>query len=442
MAGTFLKRTMDGAESSQKGTISFWIKRSQLGTEQTIFSNGSYASGWSTYGQIRFRNPDDLEIRTVSSGVEKNVRITSRKFRDINSWYHIVISFDFDSSTADNYIQLYVNGVKDSEFAQYGNLSGQTNMFFVGSDLNGQRIGNFNTGEYFDGSISHFHCIVGTVYDASAFGSTDATTGEWKINTAPSVTYGDGGFFILKDGNSVTDQSGNGNNWVVDGDILSKTEDCPSNVFATWNPFTCRPDYVFSNQFGNTRWRHSEANSHHSVRSTLGFNSGKYYAEFKVVSNVSNSSMQIGISSLNTANTPDTAVFGLEGSGYQNNGVLYRNGYSDVTGLTTFAQNDIIGVACDFDNKMIYWYKNGTLLNGTGYAFSLNGGIAEDDFYGFACSGYQTSGDDVVIDANFGNGYFNNTAVSSAGTNASGNGIFEYDVPTGYTALSTKGLNL
>ena len=43
---------------------------------------------------------------------------------------------------------------------------------------------------------------------------------------------------------------------------------------------------------------------------------------------------------------------------------------------------------------------------------------------------------------NFGNGYFGTTAVSSAGTNASGNGIFEYDVPTGFTALSTKGLNL
>ena len=46
------------------------------------------------------------------------------------------------------------------------------------------------------------------------------------------------------------------------------------------------------------------------------------------------------------------------------------------------------------------------------------------------------------IEANFGNGYFGTTAVASAGTNASGIGIFEYDVPTGYTALSTKGLNL
>ena len=42
---------------------------------------------------------------------------------------------------------------------------------------------------------------------------------------------------------------------------------------------------------------------------------------------------------------------------------------------------------------------------------------------------------------NMGNGYFKTTAISSEGTNASGIGKFEYDVPTGYTALSTKGLN-
>ena len=72
--------------------------------------------------------------------------------------------------------------------------------------------------------------------DASAFGETDATTGEWKIKTSPKFTYGNNGFFILKDGNSVTDQSGNSNNFTVGGGTLTKTEDYPSNVFATWNP--------------------------------------------------------------------------------------------------------------------------------------------------------------------------------------------------------------
>ena len=62
-------------------------------------------------------------------------------------------------------------------------------------------------------------------------------------------------------------------------------------------------------------------------------------------------------------------------------------------------------------------------------------------FYGIV-AGDTCSASDGDFEINFGNGYFGTTAVSSAGTNASGIGIFEYDVPTGYTALSTKGLNL
>ena len=47
----------------------------------------------------------------------------------------------------------------------------------------------------FTGSMSHIHFIDGTAYDASAFGETDSTTGEWKGKTSPSVTYGTNGFF-------------------------------------------------------------------------------------------------------------------------------------------------------------------------------------------------------------------------------------------------------
>jgi hypothetical protein len=90
-------------------------------------------------------------------------------------------------------------------------------------------------GNYFEGSMSHIHFIDGTAYDATAFGEYDAN-GVWKIKTSPSVTYGTNGFFILKDGNSVTDQSGNSNNFTVAGGTLTNTEDNPANVFATLNP--------------------------------------------------------------------------------------------------------------------------------------------------------------------------------------------------------------
>jgi hypothetical protein len=47
---------------------------------------------------------------------------------------------------------------------------------------------------------------------------------------------GTNGFTILKDGNTITDQSSNSNNFSIGGGTLTKTEDNPSNVFATFNP--------------------------------------------------------------------------------------------------------------------------------------------------------------------------------------------------------------
>ena len=67
----------------------------------------------------------------------------------------------------------------------------------------------------YDGSMSHMHFCDGYAYDPSAFGSTDSTTGEWKIKTSPSVSYGTNGFFLFKDDNAVTDRSGQGNNFTV-----------------------------------------------------------------------------------------------------------------------------------------------------------------------------------------------------------------------------------
>jgi hypothetical protein len=97
-------------------------------------------------------------------------------------------------------------------------------------------------------------------------------------------------------------------------------------------------------------------------------------------------------------------------------------------------------VAVDLDNNKLYFGKNGTWGN-SGVPTSGSTGTGaisiDSDEYCFACSGASNT-----IQTNFGNGYFGTTQIASEGTNASSIGKFEYDVPTGYTALSTKGLNL
>jgi len=96
-------------------------------------------------------------------------------------------------------------------------------------------------------------------------------------------------------------------------------------------------------------------------------------------------------------------------------------------------------------NGFLYFSKNGTWQNsgnpesgasGTNAAYgSISSTIGSHAYDGSSTQTHEYS-------FNFGQGYFGTTAVSSAGTNASGIGIFEYDVPNGFTALSTKGLNL
>ena len=58
--------------------------------------------------------------------------------------------------------------------------------------------------DYFSGVLSHYYYIDGSIIDVGQFGSTDATTGEWKINTSPTFTLGTNGFTIMKDGKTIT----------------------------------------------------------------------------------------------------------------------------------------------------------------------------------------------------------------------------------------------
>ena len=98
----------------------------------------------------------------------------------------------------------------------------------------------------------------------------------------------------------------------------------------------------------------------------------------------------------------------------------------------------IIMMAMDLDNWKWYFGTNGTWYNSANPSSGTNG-VAITPQSGFWSWNVRHLG--ATWDANFGNGFFGTTAVSSAGTNASNIGTFEYNVPTGFTALSTKGIN-
>ena len=444
MASTRLTKTFSSSGNRNKWTISLWVKRSGLGSTQTLFAchqNSNYKT------RLEIASDDELYFNDEYNGNTNGRIVSNAKLRDTNAWYHIVGIWDKDNSTSGDKIRFYINGERITSFSDTGNAP--ANASTLNTDSLTHEIGAENNGNKFDGLMSHIHFCDGYAYEPSNFGSTDSTTGEWKINTNPSVSYGTNGFFILKNGNSVTDQSPNTNNWTIDG-TLTKTEDNPSNIFATMNPLNHYEGQTFTN--GNTNVQTISGNgSHKQFVSSLGVSSGKFYWELKNhLANTSSSRIGISSESVIRKYTNLTGSGGHVGDDPESYAYVGSNGYKENNDSQTsygnsFQSGDILMVALDMDNNKVYFGKNGTWQNsgdptsgstGTGAAFTVTAGLK----YYPACSIIGGGGE--AYQFNFGNGYFKTTAVSSAGTNANGLGIFEYNVPTGYTALCTKGLNL
>ena len=456
MATTYLSRTFGSPTNASKFTYSAWVKRCNLdGTQILLYANGGNAQNFSN---IMFNSSNSFFWHILHSNSEVSKLRTNRRLRDNNGWYHLVFQYDSTQATAANRTKMYINGVEVTSYHTQNN-SGQNSNYHMNTaveHLIGAEKGNTggSVGNYFDGLMSHVHFVDGTIYAPSTFGETDSSTGEWKIKTNPGIStsnYGNNGFWILKDGNSVTDQSGNGNNWTVAGGTLSDYEDNPSHVFNTMDSKN-KSSVVSVRRCGGTTVGTSNSSSG-SARSNFNIPAtGKWYFEYKMIpDNQGNTYPNSGIKYNATKyynpdhsnSDADIFVYGTYGSVL----LFVRNG-TNITAGAPASSGDIFGFAIDQDNGAIYVHENGTYMSQggnvgvptsgsskTGAVFTYTAGTYPD----MCLVGKEFGNSETQW--NFGNGIFFTTPVSSAGTNASNIGIFEYDVPAGYTALSTKGLN-
>ena len=458
MASTYLTRTPSSAGNRKTFTWSAWVKRCSVDSTHYMVTQGADSNNnWT----ILFDGANRLQTWNYVGGFQYNLKLT-RVFRDTNAWYHIVVAVDTTQATASDRVKIYVNGVQQTTFVSGEDTYPSQNADMYVNSTNGTfRIGYYTSGgSYFNGYMSHVHFCDGSALAPTVFGSTDSTTGEWKINTSPSFTPGTNGFTILKDGNTITDQSANSNNFTVGAGTLTKSQDNPSNVFNTLNPLY-RSNVSGQNNIGfnhaNTTWFPSSASNTHSWgRSTLGWTSGKYYMEFKIEE--AGGGQASGVWMVPTELPNDTSPQSTSNTAYgwqvqfsgSDQNFYTTNGGSTVATITTsVGSNPIVMMAIDADNNKMWIGHNGTWYNNNNASTTLNTSYPDHtwtpgtygDMYQLAFQAYYSSGAYNNAYGNFGNGYFGTTAVASAGTNASGIGIFEYDVPTGFTALSTKGLN-
>jgi hypothetical protein len=465
---TELKRTISSAGSQTKWGASAWVKLMYSNNSQ---SQPVYCSSKSdTTANLRgiFVTSDDkIQVAFYDGSYQFQVE-TNRLLRDQAAFYHLCVAYDSSQVSAADRIKIWVNGVLETSFSTSSYPAQDATNNFFGTDIT-QLIGSLREGSSICNAcvISHIHVTDGYCYDASTYGETDATTGAWKIKTNPTgVTYGTNGFFLLKNNASLVDQSGQGNDFTLGSGTLTATVDNPSDNFCTLNQLyhDDSSDFRYSN--GNTTascvdtvWESSFG--------TLGFTKGKFYWEMKIEAlNASNGYAQAGVQDIDklfagsgtgmgfsgnntayfTANN-DSAGYEIDYRGGSNNNTFSGGSNIGDTGID-YSNGDVLGFAVDMDNRALYMHKNGTYTSVSSVVGVPTSGASKTGAVDIpttisTCSpGVSIYGANAIMNFNFGNGVFKTTAVADEGTNASNIGKFEYDVPTGYTALSTKGLNI
>ena len=381
MANSYLTKDFGSAGNKKTMTFSCWVKRNSVSHEGDLII-GDYQDSYPSHF-IMFLNTGELSIRSQTGVSGATLRYTTtRKFLDTTSWYHIVVAIDTTQGTADDRCKVYVNGVQETSFG----TSTQSNGFGQNSDTHFnegakvENIGRYYT-NYSHWNLAHYHFIDGTAYSASTFGSTDSTSGEWKPNLSPSVTYGTHGFFLKFEnaGALGTDSSGNSKTFTVNGD-LKQSINTPNNVFCTLD---ANQAYTVANvDYAGTAYLGTNGSAN-GVASTQMVKNGKWYFEVKVETDRTDSDgATISIAKNGThaqrrwMYAGGTAMIGKETGSNGCEGITYQpmtstpNIIDDGGGGTVnygvqASANDIIMVAVDLSaaTSKIWFGKNGTWFN-------------------------------------------------------------------------------
>ena len=448
MASTKLLRSQGTPTNNKIFTVSCWFKAAQVANEMKLIysddnttNNYTYIHFSDTSGRIRFQNRNSSSNNTEL--------IWQNYIRDFSAFYHLVIAVDSTQATASDRVKFYLNGVQQTTLDSGANtFPPQNQSFTLNSSGYDVEIGAENSSAYFEGLMSYFAFVDGTAYDASYFGETDSSSGIWKIKTAPSVTYGNNGFFLKMDTTSPgSDTSGNNNTFTASG-TPTLTQDNASNNFATMNALD---NYWAGSTFTNGNLSIATVTGNDTYNNaTMGYSTGKWYWETKIIQ--SSTYDQVGITSKGSTASNQYMSSSLYSVVIKQDGNLWQNagsGSGAVGGWsgTSWTTGDIIGIAHDATNNKIYVHKNGTYMNSGNPTTGSNGAdttasSSTDTGVWLPAVGDEiSSGTASQFALNFGNGFFGTTAVASSNADAAGYGLFEYAVPTGYYTLCTKNLN-
>jgi len=441
---SYLHRTPSATGNPKKWTYSVWVKMAPENPGYFL-SSGSGTQSKFIFGAY---GGADIDILTYE-GYVVNAN-TARLFRDPSAWYHMVLAADTTQATNTNGLKLYINGVLETlTFNTEGSENGYTQdtSLRVGTNNEPIHIGrDINDSGHWKGYMAECALVNDAQLAPTSFGEFDEDSGIWKPIDISDLTFGTNGFHLdFKDSSAFgNDVSGNNNDFTVVGlAATDQSTDTCTNNFTTMNPLAYRLDSGVSlptYSEGNTVVSYADdSGAGKSTMATIGFQNGKWYWEYKV----------------GTAN--DTIFGGITRMDYDpNDNFAGRSCYYNKTGAfsvgtgtggtadanygDSYTTDDIIGVAFDCDNGVIWFSKNGTWQNSATIAEIGAGTTTNSATTGITLNQFWSpffEGANGGISANFGSPAY---AISSGNTDGDGYGNFEYAVPSGYFAINTKNL--
>lgn len=417
-------------------TLSTWVKRNKLGTNQCIFGTNSV---WVT---LSFNTADQIDIY-YQSGNDSNYLRSQAVYRDPSAWYHIVLMFDTTQATDADRVKCYVNG----ETVLWARSDYPSQNYETGvNSLAVHDIGGRTSEDviYLDAQLAAIYLIDGQNLTADDFGAPDSN-GVWQPK-AYTGSYGTNGFHLDFSDNSSSaalgnDSSGNGNDWTVNnlsvapGAGNDSLIDTPTNYIAssgnnggnycTWNPLDI-------NETGSTSDGNLEATIpvgvNQAVCGTFQLTSGKWYWEAVITSS---SKCMVGVA--DGSQPVANRSFKNEGWYYfSENGKKYHANVNENYGAI-FGQGDIIGIALNMDAGTLAFYKNG-VSQGVAYSTGLSGIPV------VPCLGNASSGPTTTVVGNFGQRPFVHPPGSSGGPSSDFKSVCSANleeplVPDGSTAM-------
>ena len=97
MANSYLTRTPSGNGNRKIFTISVWVKRTKLGSQQNIIGSNDTNFGNGLF--LEFQASDALRFGFTDPN---QFKVTNRLFRDVSAWYHIVVAVDVTQASNSN----------------------------------------------------------------------------------------------------------------------------------------------------------------------------------------------------------------------------------------------------------------------------------------------------------------------------------------------------